>query len=430
VLGRLLGEPSALDPGSDLDTVLDVYVQGGVITGLGRAPRGFKPQREIVVDGCVVAPGLVDLGSRLREPGYEHKATIASESRAAVRGGITTLCAAPDTHPILDNAAVVEQIHQFASAARGARVKCIGALTVGLKGEVLAEMHALKAAGCVAVTNLERTIKDTAVLKHALAYAASADLTVFLHSEDYWLGREGHLHEGATSTRLGIPGIPSAAEIIGLHRNLTLIAETGVRAHLCRITTGDALNSITAAHRAKLPVTADTSLLNLLYTDEDAGDFDANFHLRPPLRGARDRAALRNGIKRGTLEAIGAYHEPHDADAKAAPFALTEPGASTIDTFLGALLKLVARGAFDLRTAFRAASLAPNRILGLAGGRLAVGAPADLCVFDPTLVWDVTPAALTSQGKNNPLLGTALTGRNKLTLVGGNVVFDGCGKTR
>lgn len=426
---RLIGG-RAIDPGSDLDEITDVYVQGGVIAGLGRAPRGFKARREIAVDGCVVAPGLVDLGSRLREPGYEHKATIASESRAAVRGGVTTLCAAPDTSPIVDTPAVVEQIHHFAKAARGARVKCIGALTIGLEGQVLAEMHALKAAGCVAVTNLERTIKDTAVLKHALAYAASAGLTVFLHSEDYWLGRQGHMHEAATSTRLGIPGIPSAAEIIGLHRDLTLIADTGVRAHLCRITTGEALKSIMDARRAKLPVTADTSVLNLLYTDEDVGAFDANFHLRPPVRSARDRSALQGGVRRGVLDAIGAYHEPHDADAKAAPFALTDPGASTIDTFLSALLDLVARGAFDLRTALRAASLVPNEILGLPGGRLTVGAPADICVFDPAAVWDVTPASLASNGRNNPLLGATLTGRNRLTLVGGNLVFDTLGNAK
>lgn len=429
-MGIRLRGGRVIDPASGGDEILDVYVQGGVISALGRAPRGFKVQREITVDGCVVAPGLVDLGSRLREPGYEHKATIASEARAAARGGITTLCAAPDTNPILDTPAVVEQIHHFAARARGARVKCIGALTVGLEGEVLAEMHALKAAGCVAVTNLERTIKDTAVLKHALAYAASAGLTVFLHSEDYWLGRQGVMHEGATSTRLGVPGIPGAAELIGLHRDLTLIEETGVRAHLCRITSGAALGPLADARRARLPVTADTSILNLLYTDEDVGAYDANYHLRPPLRGARDRSALRNGVKRGGLDAIGAYHEPHDADAKAAPFALTEPGASTIDTFLAALLELVARGAFDLHAAFRAASLVPNQILAMQGGRVAVGAPADLCVFDPEATWTVSTDTLASAGLNNPLLGRTLRGRNRLTLVGGAVVFDDSGKSR
>ncbi|MGH8598749.1 MAG: dihydroorotase [Gammaproteobacteria bacterium] len=413
-----------IDPASGLDEVADVYVQGGIIAAIGRAPRGFKAAREYRLDGLVIAPGLVDLGSHLREPGFEHKATIASEARAAVRAGFTTLCCTPDTDPVLDNPSVVQHIQSRAQAARGARILCIGALTVGLQGQILAEMHALKAAGCVGVTNLDRTIVDTSVLKHALAYAASVGLTVFMHSEDYWLGR-GYMHEGATSTRLGIPAIPSAAEIIGLHRDLTLVGDTGVRAHFCRLSCAGALMPLDAARRAGLPVTADTGILNLLYTTEDVGDFDANFHLRPPLRDRHDRAALRTGVKRRTLDAISAYHEPHDADAKAAPFALTEPGASTLDTFLPALLALVADKAFDLTTALRAASLAPNRILGRDGGRLSPGAPADICVFDPRARWQVTPDALASLGKNNPLLGAEVEGCNRLTLVGGAVAYDG-----
>ena len=413
-----------IDPATGMDEVTDVYVENGAIAALGRAPRGGKLKRTVDVTGLVVAPGLVDLGSRLREPGFEHKASIASEARAAVRNGFTTVCCTPDTAPVMDNPAVVEHVIQRASAARGARIKCLGALTVGLSGQVLAEMHALKSAGCVGVTNLDRAIMDTTVLKHAMAYAASAGLTVFLQSEDYWLGSQGHMHEGATSTRLGIPGIPRAAEIIALHRDLTLVAATGVRAHFGRLTTAEGLKPIHDARRAGLPVTADTSILNLTYTAADIGDFDANYHLRPPLRDAVDRSALRAAVKRGSLDAVCAYHEPHDADAKAAPFALTEPGASTFDIFLPALFDLVARGAFDLLTALKAASLAPCRILGLQGGTLAPGAPADLCVFDPAAEWDVTPDALASAGKNSPFLGRRLRGRNRLTLVGGSVVFD------
>lgn len=419
-----LSNGRVIDPATGLDAVTDVYVQGPTIAAIGRAPRGFKVQREYRLDGLIVAPGLVDLGSHLREPGFEHKATIASEARAAARAGFTTLCCTPDTDPVLDNPSVVQHIQQRAAAARGARVLCVGALTVGLEGQVLAEMHALKAAGCVAVTNLDRTIMDTAVLKHALAYAASADLPVFLYSEDFWLGR-GFMHEGATSTRLGVPAIPSAAEIIGLHRDLTLVADTGVRAHFCRLSCGDSLAPLRAARRAGLPVTADTSILNLTYTSEDVDDFDANFHLRPPLRSKSDRQALRAGIKKRFVDAFCAYHEPHDADAKAAPFAQTEPGASTLDTFLPALLDLVARNAFDLRTALTAASLGPNQILGRDGGRLAPGAPADLCVFDPHLRWRVTAESLMSLGKNSPLLGEEVQGCNRLTLVGGAVVYDG-----
>ncbi|MSR14738.1 MAG: dihydroorotase [Gammaproteobacteria bacterium] len=419
-----LSQGRVLDPASDLDEITDVYIQGGNIAAIGRAPRGFKAQREYRLEGLILTPGFVDLGCHLREPGFEHKATIASEARAAVRAGFTALCCTPDTDPILDNPSVVQHIQQRAMAARGAQVLCLGALTVGLKGEVLTEMHALRAAGCVGVTNLDRTIMDTAVLKHALAYAASAGLTVFLHSEDYWLGR-GHLHEGATSTRLGVPGIPSAAEIIGVHRDLTLVADTGVRAHFCRLSCGASLPPIAAARRAGIAVTADTSILNLLYSIDDIDDFDANFHLRPPLRSHGDRRALRAGVNKRAIDAFSAYHEPHDADAKAAPFALTEPGASTLDTFLPALLDLVAQNAFDLKTALIAASLAPNQILGRAGGRIAVGAPADLCAFDQNHSWRVATASLASAGKNNPALGSEVTGRNRLTLVGGTVMYDG-----
>ena len=423
-MGIKLSGGRVIDPASGFDEVADIYIQGQAIAALGRMPRGFKVQREYVIKNLIVAAGFVDLGSRLREPGFEHKATIASEARAAARGGFTTLCCTPDTFPVLDNPAVLQHIHERAQAARSAQIRCLGALTVNLDGETLAEMRALKSAGCVGVTNLDRTIKDTAVLKHALAYAASADLTVFLHSEDYWLGRQGHMHEGATSTRLGIPGIPSAAEVIGLHRDLTLVAETGVRAHFCRVSSAAALTLLAAARRAGLPVTADTSIMNLSFTADDVGAFDANFHLRPPLRDRRDRNALRQAVKRGTLDAIAAYHEPHDADAKATPFALSEPGASTLDTFLPALLALVDTKGFDLAEAINRASLQPNRILGLPGGTLGVGAPADLCVFDPTLEWTVAENTLASQGKNNPWLGRTLCGRNVLTVVAGSVVYD------
>jgi dihydroorotase len=413
-----------VDPARDFDAITDVYVRDDAIASVGRAPRGLRIDRSFDCAGLILAPGFVDLGSHLREPGFEHKATIASEARAAVTAGFTTLCCTPDTTPVLDNPSVVEHIAQRAAEAGGARIKCLGALTVGLDGEVLSEMHALKAAGCIGVTNLERTIKDTAVLKHALAYAASAGLTAFLHSEDYWLGRQGHLHESATSTRLGIPGIPGAAELIGLHRDLTLVAETGVRAHFCRISCGESMGPLDAARRAGLSVTADTSILNLVYSVEDVPDFDATFHLRPPLRARADRDKLRRAIKRGVLAAIGAYHEPHDADAKAAPFAMTDPGASTLEIFLPLLLELVSNGAFDLPTAVRAASLAPNQILGLPGGSLAPGAPADLCVFDPLAEWEVSPQALVSMGKNSPGLGRRVRGRNRLTMVEGRVVFD------
>lgn len=413
-----------IDPATGHDGVSDVWIDGSHIAAIGRAPRGAGKARELSLAGQVLCPGFVDPGSHLREPGYENKATIASEARAAVAGGFTTVCCTPDTQPVLDNPSVIEHIAQRAVAAGAAQVVCLGALTVGLDGEVLAEMHALKAAGCVGVTNLGRAIKDTAVLKHALAYAASARLTVFLHAEDYWLARQGNMHEGAVSTRLGVPGIPHAAEVIAVHRDLTLLGETGARAHFCRLSAADSVKPIAEARRRGLPVTADVDLGHLCFTVDDLGAFDANFHVRPPLRDASDRAALRRAVKNGQIDVIGAYHEPHDLDAKAAPFGMTEPGVSAYDCFLPALLALVAAGVFDLPTAIAAASTAPHRLLGQPGGTLEVGAPADLCVFDPAARWQVTPQSLVSAGKNTPYLGQTLTGRVTTTLVGGRLVYQ------
>jgi dihydroorotase len=413
-----------IDPASGRNGVADVWVDEGRILAVGRAPRGAGKPREFNAKGLVVCPGFADLGGHLREPGYERKATIASEARAAAAGGFTSICCTPDTSPVLDNPSVLEHILHEAGEAAAARVVCLGALTVGLGGEVLSEMHALKEAGCVGVTNLDRAIADTMVLKHAYAYAASAELTVFLRAEDYWLARQGNMHEGPVSTRLGVPAIPAAAEVIAVHRDLTLLAEAGARAHFTRLSAGDSVRPIAEARRRGLPVTADVALANLCFTDEDVGGFDSNFHLRPPLRDARDRAALRRAVKNGAIEAIGAHHEPHDADAKAAPFGLTEPGMSTYDAYLPALLELVEAGAFDLPTAVAAASLAPHRVLGLPGGSLAPGAPADLCVFDPAARWTLDADTMRSAGRNTPWLGRQLRGRVALTLVGGRVVHE------
>lgn len=412
-----------IDPASGHDGISDVWIDGGHVAAIGRAPRGAGKAEEILLTDQVLCPGFVDPGAHLREPGHEYKATIASEARAAAAGGFTTICCVPDTQPVLDNPSVIEHITQRAVAAGAAQVVCLGALTVGLDGEVLSEMHALKAAGCVGVTNLGRAILDTTVLKHALAYAASAELTVFLHPEDYWLARQGHMHEGAVSTRLGVPGIPHAAEVIAVHRDLTLIGETGARAHFCRLSAADSIKPIADARRRGLAVTADVDLGHLCFTVDDIGAFDANFHVRPPLRDARDRAALRRAVKSGRIDVIGAYHEPHDLDAKAVPFGQSDPGVSVYDCFLPALLELVADGALDLPGAIALASTASHRLLGQPGGTLEVGAPADLCVFDPQVQWQVTPATLVSAGKNSPYLGRTLTGRVTLTLVGGRVVF-------
>jgi len=413
-----------VDPATNTDKRANLYIDGGRVLSVGRAPAGFNADETINVRGQIIAPGFIELSAHLREPGLEHKATITNECRAAAAGGFTSICSTPDTLPVMDNSSIVEYVRQRASRARAARVLCLGALTRGLEGKVLAEMRALKESGCVAVTNADQGISDTSVLRHALAYAASCELTVFLRPMDYWLNRDGKMHEGVVSTRLGIPSIPEADEIIAVNRDLTLIEETGVRAHFCRLSSGRSIALIARARRAGLPVSTDVALANLLFTDEDIGSYDANFHLRPPLRGRRDRTRLRRGIKQREIDALCGNHEPHDADAKATPFSLAAPGISTFDTFLPALLALVEAGAFDLSTAVAAASQAPAAILGLNAGTLAPGSVADVCVFDPALEWTASAANLRSSGKNTPFLDRSLRGKATLTLVEGRIVHN------
>lgn len=411
-----------IDPASAIDKITNIHIDSGRIAAIGRAPRNFEADDVIDLSGQIASPGFVELGAHLREPGFEYKATIATECRAAAAGGFTSVCCLPDTLPVIDNASVVEHIKQRASRTRAARVLCLGALTQGLEGEVLAEMRALKESGCAAVTNADRAIRDTAVLRHALAYAATCELTVMLHPLEYWLTRDGTMHEGAVSTRLGIPGVAEAQELIALQRDLTLVEETGVRAHFCRLSSAKSVALIKRARRNKLPVSADVDIAHLLFTERDVGAYDPNFHLRPPLREAKDRTRLRAAVRQGDIQAICSNHEPHDADAKATPFSLSAPGISTFDTFLPNLLALVDRGAFDLASAIAAVTEAPRTILGLNAGSLAVGSPADICVFDPNYEWTVSSDTIVSSGHNTPHLGETLTGKVTLTLVDGRIV--------
>ncbi|MFT4561045.1 MAG: dihydroorotase [Gammaproteobacteria bacterium] len=413
-----------IDPASNTDKTANLYIDGGRILSIGRPPSGFSPAETIDVGGQIVCPGFVELSAHLREPGFEYKATIANECRAAVASGFTSICCTPDTQPVADNASVVEHIKQQARRARAAKVHCIGALTHGLEGNVLAEMYALKESGCIAVTNGDRAIADTSVLRQALGYAASCELTVILRPLEHWLGRGGKMHDGAVSTRLGIPGIPEAEEVIAVNRDLILVEETGVRAHFSRLSSSRTVALIMRARRAGVPVTADVALANLLYTDQDIGAYDNNFHLYPPLRETKHRTRLRAAVRKREIDAICGNHEPHDADAKATPFSLSAPGMSTLDTFLPALLSLVNRNVCHLSTAIAAVSQAPSEILGLDAGTLAPGAPADVCVFDQDLEWLASAANLRSSGKNTPFLNQTLRGRTTMTLVSGRVVYS------
>jgi dihydroorotase len=411
-----------VDPANGVDRLADLHIVDGRIAALGAPPPGANGALELDASGCLVIPGLVDLSVRTCEPGAEHKATIASELAAAARAGVTTVCLPPDTRPILDTPAVVELIHARTLASGQARVVCLGALTRKLEGTVLAEMAALLAIGCVGVSNARAPVQSTAVQRRAFEYAANFGLTVFIQPEDPWLAAEGAAHEGAVATRLGIPGIPETAETIALSRDLLLIEQTGVRAHFGRLSTAQGVRLVTAARRRGLRVTSDVSLQHLELTEHDLEGYNANCHLRPPLRSRADREALRRGVARGLIDAICSDHEPQDRDAKAAPFAASEPGASALETLLPLSLGLVEAGVLPLAMAIAALSSRPAGILGLPVGHLGVGATADVCVFDPAMAWVVSAETLLSHGKNSPFLGRAVQGGVRWTLLEGRVV--------
>ena len=413
-----------IDPANQLDANLDVYIADGYVVALGHAPDGFNADRSIDATGQVVAPGLVDLRARLREPGLENKATIESECRAAAAGGVTTLCVPPDTDPVIDTAAVVELIHQRADMAGTSRVVPLGALTVGLDGKQLSEMEQLKRAGCVGVSNALKPVHDTLVLRRALEYAASHDLTVFIQPEDPHLAQEGCAHEGQISTRLGLPGIPSAAETVAVAETLMLIEQTAVPVHFCQLSTARAVQMVARAQYDGLPITADVTCYHVHLTEMDIGNFNGDCHVRPPLRTERDRSALRQALVRGTVGALCSDHQPHDPDAKLAPFCDTEPGISSIETFLSLSLRLVQDGLLSLPDLLAKLTVEPARILGLPGGTLNVGASADVCIFDPDAPWTVNPQQLVSRGKNTPFGGWELTGKVTHTILNGKVVYE------
>lgn len=412
-----------IDPANQIDQPGDVWIADGRIAAVLHAPAGFATDQVIEAAGWVVCPGLVDLRARPREPGHEHKGTIDSECAAAVAGGVTTLCCPPDTDPVIDNPAVADLIHHRAGRAGKARIVTLGALTQGLRGMQLSEMHALKQAGCVGVSNALKAIADTQIMRRALEYAASLDLTVFLHSEDAWLSG-GVMHESPMSARLGLTGIPETAETIAVGRDLLLIQQTGVRAHFGNLSTARAVQMVARVQYDGLPVSADVTAHHLHLTDMDVGDFNTNCHVRPPLRGARDRAGLITGIQRGTLAAICSDHQPHDVDAKLAPFAETEPGISAIETLLPLSLRVGEEAGMKLGDLLSKLTDGPAKVLGIDAGTLKIGAAADLCIFDPDKYRTVNETAFVSQGRNTPFSGWELRGQVRYTLVGGRVVFQ------
>lgn len=413
-----------IDPANGIDEITGLYIAEGKVLAIGERPPGFEADQIIDAGGKILCPGLIDLNAHLREPGQEHKATIASETAAAARSGITTLCCAPDTDPVIDSPAVIELIRRRAKQSGKAMVLPIGALTQGLGGEIISEMAALKEAGCVAVSNVHRPLKNTLVERRALEYAATYDVLVFLRPEDLHLRDNGCVHEGPIATRLGLPGIPSAAECVAVARDLALAAQTGARIHFRGISAATSLRMIRRAQGDGLPVSADVPAHQLHLTEQDVDQFNSQCHVTPPLRTLQDREALREGVATGVISAICSDHQPHEPDAKLLPFPSTAPGISALETLLPLTLKLVEDGVLSLSAAIARVTAGPAAILGIEAGRLGIGDRADICIFDPDHAWIFAEAEMLSAGRNTPFLGWHFNGLVTHTLFEGRIVYQ------
>jgi dihydroorotase len=412
-----------IDPKNKIDAQQDVFIADKHIVAIGNAPAGFIANHVIDASDLIVMPGLVDVAARLREPGYEYKATLESEMEAAVAGGVTSLACPPDTDPPLDEPGLVEMLKHRARMLNQARVFPVGALTYGLKGAELTEMIELTDAGCKAFSQADTPLTDTRVLMRAMQYAATFGYRVWLRPQDSFLAKNGVAHDGEVASRLGLPAIPVVAETIALATALQLARETGVTLHICRISSAAGVEMVRAAKREKLPVTCDVSMNHVHLTEIDIGFFDANCHLNPPLRSLRDKAALRAGLLDGTIDAICSNHSPVDEDAKQLPFAEAEAGATGLELLLPLVLKWAEQDSVPLLDALARVTINPAQLLGVKMGHLSVGAHADVCVFDPQALWKVEPSALKSQGKNTPFNGYTIQGRVRHTVVEGKITF-------
>jgi dihydroorotase len=409
-----------VDPVSGRDEAGELFLADGRIVEKFEG----KAERTIDAKGLVVSPGFIDLAARLREPGFEYKATLESEMDAAVAGGVTSLACPPDTDPPLDEPGLVDMLRRRAKATSRARVYPVGALTVKLAGEALTEMGQLAQAGCVAFSQANVALADTQVLWRALQYAATFGFPVWLRAEDVWLAKGGVAHDGEVATRLGLPGIPAFAETVALGTLLELVRATGARLHVCRLSSAGAVELMRRAKAERLPVSCDVAIHHVHLCDMDLGYFDTQCRLEPPLRSQRDRDALSSALAEGVIDCLCSDHTPVDEDGKHRPFAEAEPGATGLELLLPLALKWGAARKLPLAATLARITSEPARILGVAAGRLAAGAPADLALFDPAASRRIAPEALRSQGKNTPFMGYELAGCVRYTIVAGQVAYE------
>lgn len=412
-----------IDPRHQLDAQQDLFIAAGKVVGIGQAPADFIANQVIDASGMVVCPGLIDLSARLREPGFEYKATLESEMQAAAAGGVTSLACPPDTDPVLDEPGLVEMLKYRAKQLNLAHVYPLGALTRQLKGENLTEMCELTEAGCVGFSQADMPIIDTLVLWRAMQYAATFGFTVWLRPEDRYLAAQGVAHDGEVASRLGLRGIPDAAETVALATILRLARETGAHIHLCRLSSLESVAMVREAKQNGLLISCDVAVHHLHLTEHDIGFFDTRCHLRPPLRTQRDRNALALGLKDGTIDAICSDHTPVDDDAKLLPFAEAEAGATGLELLLPLSLKWAASLDLPLSEAIARITSVPASIMGIEAGHLGLHGRADVCIFEPDTYWKISEKSLKSQGKNTPFSGLELAGKVRYTLLEGNIVY-------
>lgn len=418
-----------VDPKNRIDSKQDVFIAAGKIVAIGAMPEGFHANRVIDASNLIVCPGLIDLSARLREPGFEYKATLESEMAAAVAGGVTSLVCPPDTDPPLDEPGLVEMLKYRAKSLNQSHVYPLGALTMGLKGERLTEMAQLSDAGCIGFSHADHPLIDTLVLSRALNYAATYGYTVWLRPQDAFLSKDAVAHDGMVATRLGLPGIPVEAETIALTTIIELARTSGARIHLCRLSSAGGVELVRQAKASGLAITCDVGVHHLHLSEIDIGYFDSNCNLMPPLRSTRDRDALRAGACDGAIDAICSDHAPVDDDAKQLPFAESEAGATGLELLLPLTLKWAMAEKLDLARALAKITSEAARILGglgplgLEAGHVAVGERADVCIFDADESWQVDRTTLKSLGKNTPFIGMDMIGKVHYTLVGGQVVY-------
>ena len=423
----LLANARLIDPSRGLDGPGDVLIADGTIRdarrGIGAA--GVPEGTDIInCAGKVVAPGLIDMRAFVGEPGAGHRETFASASLAAAAGGITTIVCQPDTRPVIDNSATVVFVLRRARDTAIVNIHPMAALTKGMKGEEMTEIGLLKAAGAVAFTDGDRSVTNALVMRRALTYARDFGALIVHHTEDPNLVGEGVMNEGEFASRLGLMGIPTAAEAVMLERDMRLVALTGGRYHAASISCAESLDILRRAREAGLEVSASASINHLTLNENDIGPYRTFLKLSPPLRSEDDRTALVAALASGLIDVVMSDHNPQDVEVKRLPFAEAVPGAIGLETMLAAGLRLVHAGEVELKTLIRAMSTRPAELLGLPGGSLRPGAPADVIVIDLDTPWLLDPADLKSQCKNTPFDEARFTGRVARTIVGGRTVYE------